>query len=53
MMTLADLMRAGKLTPVIDTVFDLDRIHEAMRYLQSGNACGRIVLAPRGESAVR
>ena len=53
MMTLADLMRAGKLTPVIDTVFELERIHEAMRYLQSGNACGRIVLAPRGESAVR
>lgn len=54
MTTLADLMRTGKLTPVIDTAYELGRVHEAMRYLQSGTACGRIVLTPwRGDSDVR
>lgn len=47
-------MRTGKLTPVIDTAFELERVHEAMRYLQSGKARGRIVLTPwRGEMIVR
>jgi NADPH:quinone reductase-like Zn-dependent oxidoreductase len=54
MTTLADLMSAGKLTPVIDSAFELERVHDAMRHLKSGNACGRIVLTPwRGEPNVR
>jgi NADPH:quinone reductase-like Zn-dependent oxidoreductase len=46
MATLANLMQTGKLTPVIDSAFTLDRVHEAMRLLQTGRACGRIVLTP-------
>jgi NADPH:quinone reductase-like Zn-dependent oxidoreductase len=54
METLADLMRNGKLTPVIDTAFELGQVREAMHHLQSGDACGRIVLTPwPGEPLVR
>jgi NADPH:quinone reductase-like Zn-dependent oxidoreductase len=46
MATLANLLQTGKLTPVIDSAFTLDRVHEAMRLLQTGRASGRIVLTP-------
>ena len=44
MTTLAELLRSGRLTPVIDRAFTLDRVHEAMEYLQTGRARGKIVL---------
>lgn len=40
------LLKAGKISPVIDKVFPLSEVREAMRYLQSGKACGKIILTP-------
>jgi len=42
---LADLMRAGKLTPVIDRRYGLDRIAEAIAYLEEGHARGKVVIS--------
>ena len=41
---LSDLMRAGKVTPVIDRSYRLDQIAEAMRHLEAGHARGKIVI---------
>ncbi|MDH3523451.1 MAG: NAD(P)-dependent alcohol dehydrogenase [Acidobacteriota bacterium] len=43
---LAELLAAGKLTPVIDRTYPLDQVPEAMLYLESGHACGRILVVP-------
>ncbi|MBV6415762.1 MAG: Zinc-type alcohol dehydrogenase-like protein [Steroidobacteraceae bacterium] len=43
--SLADLMRSGKLTPVIDRRFTLEQVPEAIRYLESGRARGKIVIS--------
>nr|WP_315489777.1 NAD(P)-dependent alcohol dehydrogenase [uncultured Rhodoferax sp.] len=43
---LADLMAKGQLTPIVDRAFPLDQAAEAMAYLESGRAMGRIVLVP-------
>jgi NADPH:quinone reductase-like Zn-dependent oxidoreductase len=42
--TLAELMQAGKLTPVIDRQYPLAEIPEAMRYVEAGHAHGKVVL---------
>ena len=42
----ADLMAKGQLTPVVDRAFPLVKVVDAMAYLQSGRALGRIVLIP-------
>lgn len=42
----AEAIAAGVLRPRIDRVFPLDRIVDAHRYLESGNAFGKIVLRP-------
>lgn len=41
---LADLLRDGSLTPVIDRTYPLEEAREAMAYLQAGRVCGRIIL---------
>jgi NADPH:quinone reductase-like Zn-dependent oxidoreductase len=41
---LADLMQAGKVTPVIDRTYPLSRIAEALRYLEAGHARGKVVI---------
>jgi NADPH:quinone reductase-like Zn-dependent oxidoreductase len=41
---LADLMQAGKVTPVIDRTYPLDQISEAMRYLEKGHASGKVII---------
>ena len=41
---LAELLATGELTPVIDRVFPLAEIADAMSYLQAGGGCGRIVV---------
>ncbi len=38
------LLEAGSLRPVIDRTFPLAEVPAAMRYLQSGEACGRVVI---------
>jgi NADPH:quinone reductase-like Zn-dependent oxidoreductase len=41
---LAELMEDGKIIPVIDRSYPLERVPEAMRYLESGNARGKIII---------
>jgi NADPH:quinone reductase-like Zn-dependent oxidoreductase len=44
MTTLAELLDAGKLTPVVDRTFDLAQVPDAIRYLAEGHARGRVVI---------
>jgi NADPH:quinone reductase-like Zn-dependent oxidoreductase len=39
-----DLIEAGKVRPVIDRTFPLSQVPEAMRYLESGRAVGKVVI---------
>ena len=41
---LADLMAAGQVTPVIDRRFGLNEVPEAIRYLETGRARGKVVI---------
>ena len=41
---LADLMQAGKVTPVIDRTYPLSQISDALRYLEAGHARGKVVI---------
>lgn len=44
LITLADLIQAGKLRPVIDRRYKLSEALEALRYLNEGHARGKIVI---------
>jgi NADPH:quinone reductase-like Zn-dependent oxidoreductase len=46
--TLADLMRAGQLSTVIDRCYPLSEAAEAMRHLETGHARGEIVVTMPG-----
>jgi len=50
---LHDLLETGRLTPVVDRSFPLDQAAEALGYLQSGRATGRIVIAVDSGAANR
>jgi NADPH:quinone reductase-like Zn-dependent oxidoreductase len=41
---LADLMREGKMTPVIDRTYKLPETADALRYLEQGHAHGKVVI---------
>jgi len=41
---LKDLIEAGKLTPVIDRMYSLSEVPDAMRYLEQGHPRGKIVI---------
>ena len=41
---LKGLIEAGKVTPVIDRTFPLSQVPEAIRYLESGKAAGKVVI---------
>jgi NADPH:quinone reductase-like Zn-dependent oxidoreductase len=41
---IAELMVAGKLTPVIDRRYGLNDVPEAIRYLETGHARGKVVI---------
>ncbi|MGH3396012.1 MAG: NAD(P)-dependent alcohol dehydrogenase [Streptosporangiaceae bacterium] len=41
---LADLIESGQLTPVIDKTYPLGQAPDAIRYLQDGNARGKVVI---------
>jgi NADPH:quinone reductase-like Zn-dependent oxidoreductase len=41
---LGDLMQAGKVTPVIDRTYKLNEIRDALRYLETGHARGKVVI---------
>src|SRR5262249_51735476 len=42
--TLHELIKAGKVTPVIDRCYSLSEAAEAMRYLEEGHARGKVVI---------
>jgi NADPH:quinone reductase-like Zn-dependent oxidoreductase len=44
LLTLKDLIEAGKLTPVIDKTYPLSEALQAIRYLEQGHARGKVVL---------
>jgi len=44
MAVLVELIEAGKLTPVVDRTFQLSEVREAVRYLETGRAKGKVVL---------
>jgi NADPH:quinone reductase-like Zn-dependent oxidoreductase len=41
---LGDLMQAGKVTPVIDRTYKLNEIRDALQYLETGHARGKVVI---------
>jgi NADPH:quinone reductase-like Zn-dependent oxidoreductase len=41
---LADLIQTGKVTPVIDKTYPFNQLPEAMRYLETGRARGKVVV---------
>jgi NADPH:quinone reductase-like Zn-dependent oxidoreductase len=41
---MADLMRTGKVTPVVDKTYPLSQIAVAMRYLEEGHARGKVII---------
>lgn len=44
LVVLRELIEAGKITPAIDRTFPLSEVPEAIRYLESGQALGKIVI---------
>jgi NADPH:quinone reductase-like Zn-dependent oxidoreductase len=44
LLSLADLIEAGKVTPIIDRTYPLSQAAEAIRYLEQGHAAGKLVL---------
>jgi NADPH:quinone reductase-like Zn-dependent oxidoreductase len=42
---LKELIEDGKIIPVIDKTFPLERVPDAMRYLEAGKARGKIIIA--------
>jgi NADPH:quinone reductase-like Zn-dependent oxidoreductase len=45
---LADLMRVGKITPVIDRRYELSEVPAAVAYLEAGHARGKVVISIDG-----
>jgi NADPH:quinone reductase-like Zn-dependent oxidoreductase len=41
---LSELLQAGKITPVIDRTYPLNEVPEAVRYLETGHARGKVVI---------
>jgi NADPH:quinone reductase-like Zn-dependent oxidoreductase len=44
LVVMKDLIEAGKITPVIDRTFPLSEVPEAIRYLETGKARGKLVI---------
>ena len=47
---LKDLVEAGKVTPVVDKVYPLSEVPEALAYVGKGHASGKVVIAVEHES---
>jgi NADPH:quinone reductase-like Zn-dependent oxidoreductase len=45
LLTLKDLIEAGKVRPVIDRTYQLGETAEAIRYLETGKARGKVVIS--------
>ncbi len=46
---LGDLMKTGKLSPVIDRRYSLDQLPEAMRYVEEGHVRGKVTIGLEAE----
>ena len=46
MAILKELLKAGKLTPIIDRTYPLSKVPEAMHYMQEEHAHGKIIITP-------
>jgi NADPH:quinone reductase-like Zn-dependent oxidoreductase len=44
LVVMRELIEAGKVTPVIDRTFPLAEVPQAMRYLESGQATGKVII---------
>jgi len=44
MLVLKDLIESGKVTPVIDRIYPLAEVPEAIRYMERGHAQGKVVI---------
>jgi NADPH:quinone reductase-like Zn-dependent oxidoreductase len=44
LVVLKELLEAGKIAPVIDRTFPLSEVPESIRYLESGQAKGKVVI---------
>jgi NADPH:quinone reductase-like Zn-dependent oxidoreductase len=53
LIVMKELIEAGKVTPVIDRTFPLSQVPEAMRYLESGRAIGKVVITVGEDHAER
>ena len=47
LLELKDLLEAGKVRPVIERSYQMSEVPEAIRYLESGHASGKLVVAIR------
>ena len=45
LLTLRELIEAGKVTPVLDRRYPLSEVPEALRYLEAGHARGKVAIA--------
>jgi hypothetical protein len=49
---LADLLQAGKVTPVVDRRYRLSEVPEAIRYMEEGHARGKVVIDVGSENGI-
>ena len=47
LLVLKDLVEAGKVRPVIERCYQLSEVPEAIRYLETGHASGKLVVTIR------
>jgi NADPH:quinone reductase-like Zn-dependent oxidoreductase len=52
LLMLRDLMQAGKVTPVIDKTYPLERTSEAVAYVETGRARGKVVITVADQQSV-
>ena len=45
LLVLTELIESGKVTPVIDRTYPLSETAAAVRYMQEGHACGKVVIS--------
>ena len=46
---LRDLLQTGKVTPVIDRRYTLEQVPQAVEYLETGRARGKVIINVAGE----